>query len=92
MLVVVDMLHTIAIIAVAFGAVAKLHIGIVGVGLAANGALVDIAFFLIGGLGGLFKVYRLGGMLVLKAPLAVAQGLGEIPPEEKQKVEDGDDG
>ena len=40
---VVDVLHAVAVIAVALGAVAELHGGVVGVGDAAHGAFMQIA-------------------------------------------------
>ena len=40
---VVDMLHAVAVVAVAFGTVAELHVGVVRVGDAAHGAFVEIA-------------------------------------------------
>ena len=51
---VVDMLHAIAVIAVAFGAVAELHVGVVGVGDAAYGAFAEVALALLDVLLGLF--------------------------------------
>lgn len=40
--VVVDVLGAVAVVAVALGAVAGFFVGVVGIGLAADGALVDI--------------------------------------------------
>ena len=54
--VVVDVLGTVAVIAVALGAVTKFLVGVVGVGLAADGALVDIALLLLGLLGAFLKL------------------------------------
>ena len=53
--VVVDVIGTVAVIAVALGAVTKFLVGVVGVGLAADGALVDIALLLLGLLYFLFR-------------------------------------
>ena len=66
--VVVDVLRTVAVIAVALGAVTKFLVGVVGVGLAADSALVDIALLLLGLLGGLLEVDGLAGGLVLTRP------------------------
>ena len=53
---VVDMLHAVAVVAVAFGAVAELHVGVVRVGDAAHGALVEIALPVLDFLLSLFEV------------------------------------
>ena len=74
--VVVDVLRTVAVIAVALGAVTKFLVGVVGVGLAADGALVDIALLLLGLLGGLLEVDGLAGGLVFDP----AEELEEIVP------------
>lgn len=57
---VIDVLLTVAIVTITFGAVAEFHVGIVGVSLATDSALVDIAFFLIGRFGSLFEIDGLG--------------------------------
>lgn len=66
----VDVLRAVAVIAIAAGAVTKLQAGICGVGLAADGALVDIAFFLIGsargrtlfGISGFDSLFEINGL------------------------------
>ena len=78
---VVDMLHAIAVIAVAFGAVAELHVGVVGVGDAADGAFMKISLFFFYIPRGLFKIDGLAGMLVLDP----AKDAGGVLPEEKKK-------
>mgnify|MGYP007116391105 CR=1 FL=1 len=40
--VVVDVVHAVAVVAVALGAVAELHLGVAEVGLAAHGTLVKV--------------------------------------------------
>ena len=45
---IVDMLLAITVIAVTLGAVAKLHVGVVGIGLAADSAFVNVALLLVG--------------------------------------------
>ena len=86
--VVVDVLRTVAVIAVALGAVTKFLVGVVGVGLAADGALVDIALLLLGLLGGLLEVDGLAGGLVFDP----AEELEEIVPEEDKVVQNGNQG
>ena len=85
MLMLIDMLHTVAVIPVALGTVAELQIGVLRIRFAADGALVDVSLFLIGAFGGLLEIYRLLGVLVLIAPLAVGQGFGKIGPEEDKE-------
>ena len=88
--VVVDMLHAIAVIAVAFGAVAELHVGVVGVGDAADGAFVEVALALLDVLLGLFE---LDGPVVgpVGCPFpAAAQHPRQVLPEEDQVVQNGD--
>ena len=62
--VVVDVVHAVAVIPVALGAVAELHIGVVRVGNAAHSALVGVAAGLLGLLLrlllGLFEVDHIG--------------------------------
>ena len=87
--VVVDMILAIAVVAIAFGAVAKFHVGKVGIGLAAYGAFVDITLLLLSLPGGLLEVHRLLGVLVLIAPLLPPHGVRQVRPEEEQEVEDG---
>ena len=53
---VVDMLHAVAVVAVAFGTVAELHVGVVRVGDAAHGAFVEIALPVLDFLLSLFEV------------------------------------
>jgi len=57
---IIDMVHAVAVVTVTLGTVAELHIGIVGIGLAAYSAFVDITLFLIGCFGGLLEIHRLG--------------------------------
>lgn len=45
--VVVDVIHAVAVVADAFGAVAELQIRVVGIGAAADGTLVEIAGLLL---------------------------------------------
>src|SRR5699024_7668728 len=78
--VVVDVLGAVAVVAVALGAVAELLVGVVGVGLAADGALVDVALLLLGFLGCLLEVDRLAGGAVLHP----AEELEEVVPEEDE--------
>lgn len=86
---VIDVLLAVAIRAVALGAVTELHVGVIGVGLAADGAFVEIALLLIDRFGSLFEVDGLGGMPVLVALLAVIEGICKLDPEEDEKVKDG---
>ena len=88
MLMIVDMLHTVAVIPVALGAVAELQIGVLRIRFAADGALVDVSLFLIGAFGGLLEIHCLLGVLVLIAPLAGGEGFGKIRPEKDKEVED----
>ena len=85
---VIDVLHAVAVVAVALGAVTKFLVGVVGVGLAADGALVDIALLLLGLLGGLLEVDGLAGGLVFDP----AEELEEIVPEEDKVVQNGNQG
>ena len=90
--VIVDMLRAVAVVAVALGAVAELFVGIVGIGLSAYRALVDIAAGLLGVLGGLLEIHRLPGSPVGGLPFDPAQAGHQIVPEEDQIVQDGHDG
>ena len=85
---VIDVLHAVAVVAVALGAVTEFLVGVVGVGLAADGALVDIALLLLGLLGGLLEVDGLAGGLVFDP----AEELEEIVPEEDKVVQNGNQG
>ena len=85
--VVVDMFHTVAVIPIALGTVAKLHIRIFGIGFPTNGAFVDITLLLIGFAGGFFKINGLLGVLMLKAELTISEPLGKVRPEKQDKVE-----
>ena len=82
---VVDVVHAVAVVAVALGAVAELHVGVVGVGDAADGALVEVALLLLHVPGGLFEVDGLPGGLMLHPE---DQG-GEVGPEEEDIVHQG---
>ena len=62
--VVVNMLHAVAVVAVALGAVAELHIGVVCVGNAAHSALVEVTLPLLDLLLGLLEVDGLGPGLI----------------------------
>ena len=86
--VVVDMLGAVAVVAVALGAVAERLVGIIGVGLAADGAFVEIALLLMGLPGGLLEVHRLAGVAVPGA----SQHAHEVRPEEEHIVENGHQG
>ena len=61
MSVVIDVLHTVAVVAIALGAVAELHIGIVRVGQTADGTFVEISLPLFYILLCLLEVDSLGG-------------------------------
>ncbi len=89
---VVDVIRAVAVIAVTLGAVSEFHIGEFGVGLAADGTLMDIALFLIDGLDGFFEIHSLFGMAMLVAFSAIADGIRKLDPEENEKVEDGHQG
>ena len=89
MLVVVDVIHTVAVIAVTLGAIAELHIRVLRICFAADGALMNISFFFVSCFGGLLKIHRLLGMLVLKPALPIAKGLHKIRPEEDEEIENG---
>lgn len=90
MLVVVDVVHTVAVIAVTLGAIAELHIRVLRICFAADGALMNISFFFVSCFGGLLKIHRLLGMLVLKTAFSIAEGLHKVCPEEEKEVQDGD--
>ena len=88
--VVIDMLHAIAVIAVAFGAVAELHVGVVGVGDAADGAFVEVALALLDVLLGLFELDGpVVGPVGCPFPTA-AQHPRQVLPEEDEIVQNGD--
>lgn len=89
MLVVLDMLGAVAVIAVALGAVSELHVGKLSVSFAADGALVDVALFLVSLRRGLLEVDSLRGMPVLVALAAVVNGFSDVGPEEDEEVENG---
>ena len=80
-----QMILTILIIAVALGAVTELHVGVVRVGDAADGAFMKISLFFFYIPRGLFKIDGLAGMLVLDP----AKDAGGVLPEEKKKIGDG---
>ena len=67
MAVIVDMVHAIAVIAVAFGAVTKFHVGMIRIGHAAHGTFVEITLSGLNVLLSLFKVDGLGTVPVRKA-------------------------
>lgn len=90
--VIINMLLAVAVGAVALGAVTELRAGIIGVGLAADGAFVEIALFLIDRFGGFFEIDGLGGMLVLVALFSVVDPFGDISPEEDEEVKNSYDG
>ena len=82
MSVVIDMVGAVAVVAAALGAVTELHIRVVLVGDAADGAFVEVAPPLAQLLLGLFEVDGLGG-----APaLGFGEEIAEIRPEEDEKV------
>ena len=90
--VVVDVLHAVAVVAIALGAVPELHVGVVRVGNAAHGALVEVALVLPDLLLGLFKVNGLG-ICAEGGPLAsAADHAHQVIPEENEVVEDGHQG
>ena len=72
MFVVVDMLHTITVVAIALGTVAEFQVRVLGVCFATNSTFVDVTFLLISGFGSFLKIHRLLGVLMLEAAFAVA--------------------
>lgn len=84
----VDVVHAVAVIAVALGAVAEFHVGVVGVGNAAHGTFVQVALCFLGLLLGLFEVDGLRRGFVSDP----AEQGGKVPREEQEIVQDGNDG
>ena len=60
-----DVVLTVAVVAGALAAVAEGHVRVVGVGLAADAALVVVALLLLLLLDGLLKLHRLAAVAVL---------------------------
>lgn len=89
---VVNVVGTVAVVAVAFGAVAELHTGIILIGDAADGTLMEIAPPLAQLLLCLLEVDGLGGVLVYGSGLPAVQHLHQIIPKENQVVKDGNYG
>ena len=89
---IVDMIHTVAPIPSAFGAVPELQIRIVRIRPAADTALVQIACPLLGLSGRLLEVDGLMGVLVLELLLLPPQRPQQAVSEEDQIVENGQDG
>ena len=89
---VVDMLHAVAVVAVAFGTVAELHVGVVRVGDAAHGAFVEIALPVLDFLLSLFEVDGLRIDPVSSPAAPPAEDGHQIVPEEDEVVQDGHNG
>ena len=77
-----------AMVAGAFAAITEIQIGVVRIGTATDGALVDIAFFLFLFFDRFFEVDRLGAMLIAMTFYPVMQ----LGIDEYGKVQQGDDG
>ena len=84
--VVVDVIHAVAVVADTLGAVTELQIGVVRIGAAADGALVEIAGLLLFGLGSPLEVHGSPA----GAALLAADIVHEIAPEEDQIVQNAD--
>jgi len=81
--VVVDVVGAVAVVAAAFGAVAELHAGVVLIGDAADGALMQISPPFPQLLLGLFEVDGLGG----GPPFGLGEEILEVRPEEDEVVQ-----
>ena len=88
MAVIVDVIHAVAVVAVALGAVTELHVRVVGISHTADGALVKIALALLHFLLRLFKVDGLRIDPMGGPGLVPVKQTNEIGPEEDQVVED----
>ena len=85
---VVNMVFTVAIIAVAFGAITKFQVGIFRIRSAADGTFVQISLILLGCLGGRAEV----NCFLRPSSHFPSEDSYEVPAKEQQIVQNGDDG
>ena len=83
---VVDVVHAVAVVADALGAVAEFHVGVVGVGDAADGAFVEVALPLLDLFLGFFKIDGLGVHLVGGPVTAPVENGHQVLPEKDEVV------